>query len=55
MEIVVYPEAWEHEYGTAPESIARDVEDYILTQLTQSPAAEADALEIAGYAVNEAP
>lgn len=53
MEVEVDEAAWTEEYGEPRGRIVDSVEDYILNQLTQSPAAEADALEVTAYAVYE--
>jgi hypothetical protein len=52
-EIEVDRDAWEAEYGN-PGNI-NEVEDYLLNQLSQSPAAEAGAFVVTGFAVSEAP
>jgi hypothetical protein len=51
MEIEVDPAAWQFEYGMSGD--VNDVEDYLLGQMTQSPAAEADCYTVAGFAVEE--
>lgn len=53
MEIEVDEAAWVAEYGCPPNRVARDVEDYLLNHVQQSPAADAKALDISGYAVHE--
>jgi hypothetical protein len=50
MEIEVDTQAWEEEYG--PQNLKRDVEDYILNQLTASAAAESGLLKVTAYAVS---
>lgn len=47
MEIEVDENAWNTEYGTPIAS----VEDYLLNQISQSPAAEAGAITVTGYVV----
>ncbi len=51
MEVEVDQAAWQAEYGTAGD--ANDVEDYVLGQLTQSPAADAGCFQVTGYAAEE--
>ncbi len=53
MELVVDEAAWCEEYGTDVGSVQRDVEDYILNLVTQSPAANARGFEVIGYALRE--
>lgn len=52
MEIEVNVSAWRAEYGTPGDT--RDVEDYLLANLTQCPAAEAGCFTVAGFAVEPA-
>jgi hypothetical protein len=52
MEIEVDPAAWQAEYGTSGD--ANDVEDYLLNQTQQCPAADADCFTVTGFAVEEA-
>jgi hypothetical protein len=47
MEVEVDEHTWSTEYGTPIAS----VEDYLLNQIAQSPAAEAGAITVTGYAV----
>lgn len=53
MEIEVDQGAWQSEYGS--DGDANDVENYLLNQITQCPAAEADCCTVTGFAVKELP
>lgn len=45
--------AWEREYGRGGDELVADAEDYILTALSGSAAAQAGALTVTGLAVRE--
>lgn len=48
LEIDVDREQWTREYGTAGD--ITEVESYVITLIRESAAAQADALDLAGYA-----